>query len=174
MSYAEDADRLQGNTVKLYYFAEKDRLGWFMCFVGSWGLLFGVCLRKSARSAGDIGGSFVRIDWVRLRVILSQRTQRAQTNTARLYYFAEKDRLVWFMCVWGLGFCLRRSARSAGDIGGSFVRIDWVRLHVILSQRTQRAQTNTARLYYFAEKDRLGWLMCFVVWGVVILGGVSA
>ena len=36
MSYAEDADHLQGNAAKLYYFAEKDRLGWFMCFVVLW------------------------------------------------------------------------------------------------------------------------------------------
>ncbi len=42
MSYAEDADRLQGNTAKLYYFAEKDRLVWFMCF---WGLGF-VCVNQ--------------------------------------------------------------------------------------------------------------------------------
>ena len=96
----------QTNAAKLHYFAEKDRLVWLMCFAGSWGLLFGVCLRKSARSAGDMGGSFVRIDWVRLRVILSQIAQITQRNAAKLYYFAEKDRLVRFagFSFWGLMF----------------------------------------------------------------------
>ena len=48
---------------------------------------------------------------------------------SRLHYFAEKDRLVSIV-VLGLllfccfGFCLRKSARSAGDIGVSFVLID--------------------------------------------------
>ena len=55
--------------------------------------------------------------------ILPQITQMTQTNTAELYYFAEKDRLelVW-LC--GLEVCLRKSARSAGDIGVSSVYID--------------------------------------------------
>ncbi len=41
---------------------------------------------------------------------------------SKLYYYAEKDRLVlvWF---WGFVVCLRKSARSAGDIGVSFVWI---------------------------------------------------
>ena len=62
MSYAEDADHLQGNAAKLYYFAEKDRLGWFMQFRRFFGGVFGGCLRKSARSAGDFWVSSLRID----------------------------------------------------------------------------------------------------------------
>ena len=83
-------------------------------------LWFGVRLRLSAGSAGDIGVYSVRIDWVRLRVILPQIAQITQRNAAKLHYFAEKDRLMWLMCFWGLllGGCLRKSARSAGDIGG--------------------------------------------------------
>ena len=42
---------------KLHYIADKDRLGWLMLFC-----CFGVCLRKSARSAGDIGVSSMWID----------------------------------------------------------------------------------------------------------------
>ena len=44
---------------------------------------------------------------------------------SKLHYPAEKDRLFEVVAV--LGFCLRksaRSARSAGDIGVSFVLID--------------------------------------------------
>ena len=41
-----------------------------------------VRLRKSAGSAGDIGVSSLLIDWVRLRVILSQIVQITQRNAA--------------------------------------------------------------------------------------------
>ena len=47
---------------------------------------------------------------------------------SKLYYLAEKDRLFEIKAVVAvvavLGFCLRKSARSAGDIGVSFVLID--------------------------------------------------
>ena len=49
-------------------------------------------------------------------------------------------------------FCLRKSARSARDIG---VSIEYSCLS-ILSQIALITQRNTAWLYYFAEKDRLG------------------
>ena len=52
-------------------------------------LLFVFCLRKSARSAGDFG---VSIEYSCL-FIFPQMAQITQTNTAKLYYFAEKDRL---------------------------------------------------------------------------------
>ena len=51
-------------------------------------------------------------------VILPQMAQITQTNTAKLYYFAEKDRLVRLRLFWGFGGCLRLSARSAGDLIG--------------------------------------------------------
>ena len=42
---------------------------------------------------------------------------------SRLHYFAEKDSLVRLRLFCCFGFCLRKSARSAGDIGGSSVWI---------------------------------------------------
>ncbi len=60
--------------------------------------------------------------------ILPQIALITQRNTAELYYPAEKDRLFEVVAVVAvvavLGFCLRKSARSAGDIGVSFVLID--------------------------------------------------
>ena len=79
---------------------------------------FGVCLRKSARSAGDIGVSFVRIAWVLLCEYSPADYADHAEECSKLHYFAEKDRLElgWF---WGFVVCLRKSARSAGDIGVS-------------------------------------------------------
>ena len=48
----------------------------------------------------------------------------AERNAAKLHYFADKDRLVRFMLFCGFGFCLRKSAESAGDIGVSYMLID--------------------------------------------------
>ena len=65
-----------------------------------------------------------------MRVILPQISQMTQRNAAELHYPAEKDRLfevlqlLLFCCFGVLGFCLRKSARSAGDIGVSFMLID--------------------------------------------------
>ena len=42
---------------------------------------------------------------------------------SKLYYIAEKDRLFEVKAVLGLGVCLRKSARSAGDLMGFFVQI---------------------------------------------------
>ena len=42
---------------------------------------------------------------------------------SKLYYFAEKDRLFEVKAVLGLGVCLRKSARSAGDLMGFFLQI---------------------------------------------------
>ena len=64
-------------------------------------------------------------------IILPQIALITQRNTAKLYYFAEKDRLVIVVIVvigafvvlsfWGSS---ASSARSAGDIGVFFVLID--------------------------------------------------
>ena len=43
---------------------------------------------------------------------------------SKLHYIAEKDRLVRLRLFWGFVVRLRKSARSAGDIGVSFVYID--------------------------------------------------
>ncbi len=61
-----------------------------------------VCLRKSARSARDIGVSLCRLIEYSCVFILPQMAQITQTNAAELHYFAEKDSLVnvvlWFVC----------------------------------------------------------------------------
>ena len=83
-----------------------------------WG--FVVCLRKSARSAGDTGGSCLQIDRVLLRVILPQIAQITQRNTASCIISQRKTgclRLRMFCCLLFV-VCLRKSARSAGDFLG--------------------------------------------------------
>ena len=85
--YADHAEECS----KLHYFAEKDRLelGWFWDFV--------VCLRKSARSAGDFGVS-IECSYV---FIFPQITQR---NTASCIISQRKTdwdgvRLLRFCCL---------------------------------------------------------------------------
>jgi hypothetical protein len=51
------------------------------------------------------------------------------------------------------GFRLRKSARSAGDIGVSSVQLFEYSCVNILPQITQITQRNAAELHYFAEKD---------------------
>ena len=105
---------------------------------------FGVCLRKSARSAGDFG---VSIEYSCVIIL----PQIAQRNTAKLYYIAEKDRLFKIKAVllfWGficvnlrdlretLGFLLSTLAcYSPADIADD--------------------AEECSKLHYPAEKDRL-------------------
>ena len=56
--------------------------------------------------------------------ILPQIAQITQRNAAGLHYIAEKDSLVKLRLFCGVVVCLRKSARSAGDIGVSSVQID--------------------------------------------------
>ena len=107
---ADDAEECS----KLHYFAEKDMLMWFKRL-----LLFGFCLRLSARSAGDFG---VSIEYSCV-IILPQITQITQTNTTSCIISQRKTDCLRLMLFWNFGVHLRKSARSAGDIGGSFVRI---------------------------------------------------
>ena len=61
-SPADSADDAEECSL-LHYFAEKDSLFEVVAVVAVVAvLLFGFCLRKSARSAGDFGVSFVLID----------------------------------------------------------------------------------------------------------------
>ena len=60
---------------------------------------FGVCQRKSARSAGDLLFSLCKLLEYSCVDILPQITQITQTNTAELYYFAEY--FVWIIGVIG-------------------------------------------------------------------------
>jgi hypothetical protein len=114
-SPADSADHAE-ECSKLHYFAEKDRLVRLRLFC-----CFGFCLRKSARSAGDIGVSSVYIDWVSLDVYSPADSADHAEECSRLHYHAEKDRLVRLMLLLlfcCFGFCLRKSARSAGDFWG--------------------------------------------------------
>ncbi len=56
-------------------------------------------LRKSARSAGDILGFFVQIDGVLLRIYSPADGADHAEEYSKLYYFAEKDRLM-FVLFW--------------------------------------------------------------------------
>ena len=102
----------QTNTAWLYYFTEKDRLVRLKQFC-----CFGVCQRKSARSAGDFG---VSIEYSCV-FILPQITQITQRNTASCIISQRKTgclRLRLFCC---FGVCLRKSEKSAGGIDISLV-----------------------------------------------------
>ena len=97
---------------------------------------FGVCLRKSARSAGDFG---VSIEYSCV-FILPQMAQITQRNAASCIISQRKTgclRLRLFCC---FGVCLRLSAGSAGDIG---VSIEYSYVD-ILPQITLITQRNTA------------------------------
>ena len=79
----------------------------------------------------------------------------------------------------GFGFCLRKSAESAGDIGVSYMGIDWVSLHVILPQIAQITQRNAASCIISQTKTgclrlRLFFVLWFIVWGLsAIICGIS-
>ena len=77
-----------------------------------------VCLRKSARSAGDF---WVFICANRLSTLAcyspADYADHAE-ECSKLHYHAEKDRLMRLMWFWVFGFRLRKSARSAGDFWG--------------------------------------------------------
>jgi hypothetical protein len=149
----------QTNAAGLHYFAEKDRLSWlwdpfgYSCFCS-----FGFCLRKSAKSAGDIGVSLCRyIEYSHVN-ILPQIAQMTQRNAASCIISQRKTvslRLRLFCC---FVVNLRKSARSAGDIGVSFVWIDRVLLREYSPADYAEDAEECSKLHYFAEKDRLGWL----------------
>ena len=60
--------------------------------------------------------------------ILPQIAQITQRNTASCIISQRNTVCLRLRLFWGFGVCLRKSARSAGDIGVSFVRIDRVLL----------------------------------------------
>ena len=81
---------------------------------------------------------------------------------SKLYYFAEKDRLE-IVLFWGLGFCLRKSARSAGDFG---VSIEYSCV-IILPQIAQMTQRNTASCIISQRKTGCLKLRLFCCFGVL-------
>ena len=60
-------------------------------------------------------------------------------------------------------FCLRKSARSAGDLLFPLCKLLEYSCVDILPQITQITQTNTAELYYFAE---------YFVWIIGVIGDI--
>ena len=85
---------------------------------------FGVCLRLSARSAGDLLFSFCKLIEYSYVFILPQIAQITQRNTTSCIISQRKTDCLRFRLFCCFGVCLRKSARSAGDIGVSFVLID--------------------------------------------------
>ena len=80
-------------------------------------LCFVVCLRKSARSAGYIGFSFVQL--IEYSCVLFSRRWRRENAVGCII---SQRKTAWVVIV-VLVVCLRKSARSAGYIGVSFVQI---------------------------------------------------
>ena len=136
---------------------------------------FGVCLRKSAGSARDIGGSFVDW-WSTLAYLFSRRWRWSRRGIQQAVLFRRERQVdvcivlelvsFWVLLFWVLS---ASSARSAGDIlWFHLCNTDWVRLCVCLPQITRITQRrNAAKLYYFAEKDRLMFVLFGGCLGVV-------
>ena len=78
---------------------------------------------------------------------------------SKLHYPAEKDRLFEVVAVIAvLGFCLRKSAESAGDIGVSFVQYSLSPLACYSpADYADYAERNAASCIISQRKDRLCW-----------------
>ena len=78
---------------------------------------------------------------------------------SKLHYPAEKDRLFEVVAVVAvvavLGFCLRKSARSAGDIWGFICANRLSTLACYSTADSADSAEEYSKLYYFAEKDSL-------------------
>ncbi len=98
------------------------------------------CLRKSARSAGDIG---VSIEYSCL-FIFPQMAQITQRNTASCIITQRKTGCLRVMLFCRFGVCLRLSARSAGDLLFPLCKLLEYSYVFILPQMAQITQTNTA------------------------------
>ena len=85
--------------------------------------------------------------------ILPQITQITQRNTASCIISQRKTDCLRLRLFCRFGVCLRKSARSAGDIGVSFVLIDRVLLRVYFPADGADDAEECSRLHYFAEKD---------------------
>ena len=100
--------------------------------------------------------------------ILPQITQITQTNTAELYYFAEKDRLFEVKDVLGFGGCLRKSARSARDLLFPLCKLLEYSCVNILPQITQMTQRNAASSIISQRKTGCLRLRLFCCFGVCL------
>ena len=78
---------------------------------------FGVCLRLSAGSAGDLLFSFCKLLEYSCVFILPQMAQITQTNTASCIISQRKTGCLRLRLFCRFGVCLRLSAGSARDFG---------------------------------------------------------
>ena len=150
------AKSTQSECSRLHYFAEKDSLGMVNADLRSlrFVVLGFVCV--NLRDQREPYWGFICADWLSTLACYSPADSAEHAEEcSKLHYFAEKDRLGWLMLFCCFGVCLRKSARSAGDTGVSSVRIDWVRLRVILPQIAQITQTNAASCIISQRKT--GW-----------------
>ena len=90
------------------------RLRLFCCFV--------VCLRKSARSAGDTGVSFEQYRLSKFGCIFSRRQRRSRRGMQQAALY-RRERQIVVNVVLLFVVRLRKSARSAGDFWG-FICVD--------------------------------------------------
>ena len=128
-----------------------------------------VCLRKSARSAGDTGFSFVLIDRVLLRVILSQIAQITQRNTASCIISQRKTGCLRLRLFCGLSaiICVI-SERHWG-----FICADRLSTLACYSPADYADYAEECgRLHYIAEKDRLFEAVAVIV--VLLIWVLSA
>ena len=162
---------------RLHYHAEKDRLGWWWGLCGFGGL--GVCLRKSAKSAGDIGVSFVRIDWVLLcEYSPADSADHAERNAAGCIITQRKTGWVGgevyvVLGVWGFVCVNLRNQRET--LGFRLSNIDWVLLREYSPADYADHAEECSKLHHIAEKDRLvgRWGLCGfgVLWFVCVICG---
>ena len=116
-----------------------------------------VCVNQ--RNLRETLGFLCTIDWVLLRVILPQIAQIPQRNAASCIISQRKTgclRLLQLLLFCCFGFCLRKSARSAGDFGVSFVLIDWVRLR-LFSRRLRRSRRRMQQAALFRRERQVVW-----------------
>ena len=146
------------------------------CSCGCCGLMFccfGVCLRKSARSAGDFWGFICANRLSKLACYSPADHADDADECSKLHYFADKDRLGWLMlfCCY-LKFVVlwfvcdyQRDLREIYWVSSMW--INWVRLRIILPQMAQITQTNAAICIISQRKTDWGGSCCFVVLGFV-------
>ena len=114
-SPADSADHAERNAAGCIISQRKTGWWWlllFLLFLGFVCVICEICGRL-------LGFHLSNIDWVLLREYSPADYADHAEECSKLHYFAEKDSFVWGKgCFVVLGFCLRKSARSAGDFWG--------------------------------------------------------
>src|SRR5574344_718103 len=151
----------QTNAAKLHYFAEKDRLFEVKAVLGFGGLSAIIC-----EICGRHWG-FVCVDCLStLACYFPADSADLAEEYSKLYYLAEKDRLfevkdvllfvvcclLFVVCYLLFVVCLRNLRDLRETLGFRLCGLLEYSYVFILPQMAQITQTNTAKLYYFAEK----------------------